>query len=478
MDFITQEREKILFTDNSAQQIMVDILEDTNKKISSLEFTNTLHGDLDFSVLFDMGFRGIDTIIIPEGNVTDISNLPKGLTTFICKRNLILSIKSLPSSLNTIIINNNYLSEIDVAHIKNLTVLDIQNNNIHSLENLPSTITELKCDFNKLERLNLSELTKLTKLHISNNNITVIENLPENLVEFEMENTPSIEFRNIDADDLIDLSKTEKPEDNDYYDTLDKYFKLKTKYEMNMKKEMKNVYDKKNKKKSKNRILSMNYRCIRCKRNVNTIFSNKDDKYIAICGDTQNPCDLKIEIYNGQFTSMENMITDTHDALTDIKDIIIEQKLDNLFGYVSEEDSVQLFKNQLTAYNEESISYNKLTKEYNELLNKKEIQDKITALNNQVFLLKDDITQILNEYKNTNNKQLLKDAVNTQINEIIPKIRSIHMLKNEINEEYLSFAESKNEKLKIRSIFNYPILFKKLETNLAEPPNVISFTSN
>ena len=123
MDFITQEREKILFTDNTAQQRMVDLLEDMNKKISTLEFSNSLHGDLDFSVLFDMGFRGIDTIVIPEGNITDITNLPKGLNTFICKRNLIVSIKSLPSSLTNITINNNYLSEIDVSHIKNLTIL-------------------------------------------------------------------------------------------------------------------------------------------------------------------------------------------------------------------------------------------------------------------------------------------------------------------------------------------------------------------
>jgi len=479
MDFITQEREKILFTDNSAQQSMVDVLEDTNKKISSLEFTNSLHGDLDFSVLFDMGFRGIETIIIPEGNVTNISNLPKGLNTFICKNNLILSIKSLPSSLNTIIINNNYLSEIDVTHIKNLTVLDVQNNHIRSLENLPSTITELKCDFNKLERLNLTELTNLTKLHISNNNITVIENLPENLVEFEMENTPSIEFRNIDADDLIDSMKTEKQEENDYCDTLDRYFTLKNKYEKKMKKDMKGIYDKNNKKRSRNRILAMNHPCIRCKRLVNTIFSKTDDKYIAICGDSQNPCDLNIEIYNGQFTNTKSMIIYSCEDLTNIKNIIIEQKLDNLFSYVSEEDSVKLFKNQLKAYNTESSHYHNLTTEYNELLNEKETQDRITALNDEIFLLKEDITQTLNEYKKANNKELLRDAVGIQINDIIPKMRNIHMLKNEINQEYRSFArENENEKLKIKRIFNYPRLIHKYETNLAEPPNVISFTSN
>lgn len=479
MDFITQEREKILFTDNTAQQRMVDLLEDMNKKISTLEFSNSLHGDLDFSILFDMGFRGIDTIIIPEGNVTDITNLPKGLNTFICKRNLIVSIKSLPSSLTNITINNNYLSEIDVAHIKNLNVLDVQNNNIHSLENLPSTITELKCNYNKLEKLNLTNLTSLKKLHISNNNITVIENLPENLVEFQMENTPSIEFRNIDTDNLNSLmTNEEKEEDNDYYDTLNKYFSLKNSYENKKKIAMKKVYDKNNKKKSKNIISSMKYPCTRCKRMVNTIFTIRDNRYIAICGDTQNPCDLKIEIYNGQFTHIEYMLIDVQNSLNDIKDIIIEQKLDNLFGYVNETDSVKLFKDQITAYNEEMKNYSMLNKLYDELLNKKDAYENIASLKKEVFTLKEDITQLLDEYKKTNNKEILKSAVDNQIKNIIPKMRNIHMLKNEINEIKREFAEDKNEKIKIGRIFNYPTLLSKIEYNLTEPPNVISFTSN
>ena len=123
-------------------------------------------------------------------------------------------------------------------------------------------------------------------------------------------------------------------------------------------------------------------------------------------------------------------------------------------------------------------NYNTLKNTHDELLNKKETQDKITALKNEIFLLKDDITQLLDEYKKTDNKEILKNAVDTQITEIIPKMRNIHMLKNEINEELKSFSRDNNEKLKIGHIFNYPILLNKLEYNLAEPPNVISFTSN
>jgi hypothetical protein len=172
------------------------------------------------------------------------------------------------------------------------------------------------------------------------------------------------------------------------------------------------------------------------------------------------------------------MLIDAHDSLNDIKNIIIEQKLDNLFGYVNESDSVKLFKDQITAYNEEMNNYNYIKNMHDELLNKKETQDRIATLKNEVFLLKDDITQLLDEYKKTENKEILKNAVDTQITKIIPKMRNIHMLKNEINEELLMFAKDSNKKDKIGHIFNYPILLNKLEYNLAEKPNVISFTSN
>ena len=123
-------------------------------------------------------------------------------------------------------------------------------------------------------------------------------------------------------------------------------------------------------------------------------------------------------------------------------------------------------------------NYNYIKKMHDELLNKKETQDKINALKNDVFLLKDDITQLLDEYKKTENKEILKNAVDMQITKIIPKMRNIHMLKNDINEERKMFAKDNKEKDKIGHIFNYPILLNKLEYNLAENPNVISFTSN
>jgi flagellar biosynthesis component FlhA len=53
-------------------------------------------------------------------------------------------------------------------------------------------------------------------------------------------------------------------------------------------------------------------------------------------------------------------------------------------------------------------NYNYIKNMHDELLNKKETQDKINALKNDVFLLKDDITQLLDEYKKTEKQRNIK----------------------------------------------------------------------
>ena len=50
--------------------------------------------------------------------------------------------------------------------------------------------------------------------------------------------------------------------------------------------------------------------CVKCNRPVGTQFLIKDDKYIAACGDTKNPCNLDIKIYNGIFTLYQEFIQD------------------------------------------------------------------------------------------------------------------------------------------------------------------------
>jgi|TARA_Y100000389_G_scaffold204641_1_gene258536 hypothetical protein len=475
MDFVSQEREKILLNDNTAQERLVNILETMNIKNTTLEINESLSGDLDFSILSTNGFRSIQTIIIPQGSITSINNLPDGLNNFVCKDNLLLNIETFPSSLTTIIINNNYLTYIDVSNIKNLKELDVNNNKIDILENLPPSLVELKCEYNKLQSLNLTNLPNLKILHISNNNIIVIENLPDDLIDFRTENTPNIEYRNTNVESISINDNNESISMlNEYYDKLNKYFQLKNNYEIKRRNKLKQIYkDNKNKRRRNMLISSYKSPCIKCKRPVNTIFTKDTNKYIAICGDINSPCELNIKIYNGEYAPSDLILSENYEQIQIIKNIIIEQKLDTLFSYVDEEESKILYNKQMKAYNTESEIYTTILNKITKSLNDNEKNEELSKLKNEVFDLKERMVLLQNDYKQNNNKQLLTDMTNMYITDVLPKFKRIQMLNYEIYEKYLHFYPK--DELETRSIFKYPYLLNKLEYNLAEEPNVLSF---
>tara|TARA_B110000967_G_C18898635_1_gene572766 strand:- start:3922 stop:5364 length:1443 start_codon:yes stop_codon:yes gene_type:complete len=478
MNFVTQQREHILLSENTGQSRLDDLLNLLNNTITQINIQESLSGNLDFSILSEKGFNKIEEITLTFGDITNIINLPKGLNKLVCSNNLLIGLESLPLQLNHINVSNNYLTNIDLSNLKNLKTLDVKANKIQNLNNLPKTLEELICDSNELQNLNLIDVPDLKILSISNNLITVIEHLPENLTTFNMEDTPSIEFRNTHIDVInITTNKNSNEDKLDYSDALNKFFNYKTKYEKIRKSKLRDIYNNNNSKKLRKKLTdSFKMPCINCKRLVNTTFIYKDDKYIAICGDNNEPCDLAISIYNGQYTTINDVIIDEEEDLLDIKNIIIEQKMDSLFNYIDEDMSNQLFNKQLTAYNLSSKNYNKLLGKYNNIFNNEETKTNISKLKRDIFTKKEVFNDLYSEYKETNNKELLKDAMSIHVNDILPKASSIIMLTNPIYEPMKHYSIAPGNIDDKKQIFSYPFLLNKTDYNLAEEPDVINFT--
>jgi len=367
----------------------------------------------------------------------------------------------------------NHLSNLDVSKLEDLEILHVSHNKITKLENLPKKLKELVCDNNKLERLNLEGLTELKVLTISNNIITLIEDLPVGVIDFKMENTPAIEFRN---SVLPELRASNKDEDEllknhkNYIESLHEYFRLKNEYQIKRSKMMKAAFKKEpSRRLGKLAALSIKPPCINCKRPVGTIFTNRDnDKYIALCGDKSNPCNLNIKIFNGKIINLYYILNVYQEEIADIKDTIIRQKLDTLFSYTSEEKSVTLFKKELDTYNANSKIYKQLLEKYVDLYDnehkKKMVEDKL----NQIFILKDKLSSLLKEYEISQNPLVLTSAMNLQINELYPEVRNLRLLKNEISELY----EPEENKFKI---FNYPVLLENIDHDFGEKATVLKF---
>lgn len=472
MNIIEEQRDNILKENNTAQAYLKDFLEKFNKASRDISILAPLHGELDFSVLKDYGITNITKIVLTKGDITSIIGLPESLLEFECPDNLLTVLDGLPSNITRIEIPHNYLDDFDLSSLTNLETLIINDNKLTTIENIPPNIKELNCSNNNLSFLNLSGVVRLEKLIVSNNPITVIENLPEGIVDFQMENTPSIEFRNSSIAAILENNEPKEKQKN-IKDALNDYFKLKSAYETTVHDMKKKIFEKADtKRQAKRDVLTIKPPCIKCKRPVGTVFSRQNGRYNAICGDSAKPCGLDIQIFIGDSNMNFNYILEIfREDNEELKENIIRQKLDTLFNYTTEQESIKIFKKELEKFNSNSNIYKKLIDKNNELFHSIDKKHLIEKKNDEIFHLIERVNALLKEYENTQNRELLKQAVYIQIKEIQPEIRNLRNLKHEIM-ELNSYTENYQHKY---SVYQYPIEFSKLDSEFGEHPRVIKF---
>ena len=499
MNIIREQREHVLTQNNTGNIQIRNVLEKTNKRIEILELKESLHGDLDLSIVKELGFGLLREIIIKEGDVTSITNLPAGIKKLTCNNNLLTTLENLPESLEYLNVNNNYIEVLQIDYLKNLQVLHCASNRLTKLADLPESIHEIHCENNALlDTLYLGNVKNLQVLHISNTNVHIIYDFPEGVSDFIMENTPSIEFRNAAGNPTLarNADDADQKRKNTYLDALNEYFKMKASYEKDLNKAKRTVYEKApTQKMGRNSVKAVKIPCVKCKRPVGTQFLMKNNKYVAICGDVRNPCNLDIQIYNGMFSLYETVMQDYKTELELSKQKIICDKLDVLFSYISEEQSIVEFKKDLDEYNINNGAYNEFVSAHNEIYNNPVKDDFVTKKNEVIFKLTESVRALLAEYKESNNHELLSQAVRVQAEQITAEARNLRMLKYEVMEMDKREPKTENENTMVvldkncqldiktkgeRGVFEHvlvqrPCVLSKLEYSIAEPPNVIKY---
>ena len=481
MELIKEKRDAVIRENNTAQKQLLTIIENLPKSLEVLEITEELHGDLDFSIIRELGIGNLTAIVLNKGEITSIIGLPDKLEKLECSDQLLTLLENLPITLKVLNISHNYLEKLEIGALQVLETLTISHNRITNLENLPPTLTTILCDNNQLGSLTFTGLGGLKTLNISNNPITLVENLPEGIVQFTMDNTPSIEFRNSSLDSILPEDERESNKEKgeqetqkkNYQEAVSDFFRLKNEYETKLRKMKRDVYRKApTKKLGRSAVLSVKPACINCKRPVGTLFSKRiESKYTVLCGDAENPCKLNIQIFNGGNTYFEDLLYDFRVHLEEIKERIIRQKLNAIFDYVSEEKSIELYKKDLETFNSDSNIYKELLDVYTDYYHNKHNKEMVIKKNHTIFELNEKVQQLLEEYIKTENPELLRPAVNIQINEIYPEIRNRRILENEVVELQSELVSNKE----IFSIFKYPIDISKLDYHAGENPRVIKY---
>lgn len=253
---------------------------------------------------------------------------------------------------------------------------------------------------------------------------------------------------------------------DEYNNAVDTYYKLKGIY-------YKHDNTKKNTKNGEGFIP----KCVNCERRVGTFFytsynSESDSRnLIAICGDKQSPCGLNININVGYCNSVQEDLIEVETLLKNIKNEIIYDKNNAMFGYILKDKALknfESFKNSISEYTDR-LKLN--VEQYDFIINNKNIKNELIKTEFEVNLYIDQIKDLVDNFSKTNNTQLVNDAVEIYQHTLKPKLKYLMGLKYKH-----SFVEF-NESTKTYQLFQLPYSIETFERCYGNP-KIISLKYN
>lgn len=236
-------------------------------------------------------------------------------------------------------------------------------------------------------------------------------------------------------------------------EVLNEYYKLKSKYEDNYHdKYIKPILRSEGKSKREKRLEYQKLpkaECINCKRNVGSIFTIKKDPqeysrtFIVKCGDLDDPCPLNIVFnYTGR-DELDKEILKHENDIKEVKNKIISDKNNMMFGYIDQDKAVERFNADTTELKEITEAAGFIM-EINIQLNDNPVKKNLIKTNEDKFgidyLLP--FKSMIKEFEQTGKTEILNKAVKFYVDEMAPLTKTITNLKYEVS--YIDFLEKKD----------------------------------
>ena len=193
----------------------------------------------------------------------------------------------------------------------------------------------------------------------------------------------------------------------------------------------------------KKKIKSMKMKCINCKQNGGTIFTNKDGILTAKCGNTESPCALDIQIKRGKWMLLTKAADLSEEDIEISKENIIDLKLDLLFGLRTEEQIASEFDESKRDYkslvkqldmingvieSENTIKVGAPTKDEDSVRNipiKEYLNIKNRQLKQLVTRFKSLVKEYMEEDEVLAKQDLMEQAINIYTEQIFPIMTNI-----------------------------------------------------
>jgi len=420
------------------------------KKGNQCYVNESLDGPID---LFSLHDSDVEELHFVDGTISQLENVPRGVKKVVINGN---KLKEIPRSPNLVHLeaNDNELTHVNLKDLNNLVSLYLNNNRINDIQNIPASLKVLYISGNELRNLDLNGANSCTTVNCLNNMML------EQIIRGKQFSDPYFKLEKDPHTRIIMMSGGAKSS-IDVKTAVENYYKLKKQYEDNKTKVIEKIKNKEiSKQKKIKEIRNAQFKCVNCGKEGGTIFK-KDDSYLkAICGNKMDPCKLNIKILSSM-TLSENDIREMEAEVNAAKQNIIKLKMETLFGYITEEESIKKFEKNVEIIKKNSV----LNTPKFELQN-----DSIKKKMDTVYAEMANIRELLNEYGTTNNKRLLKDIAlkHQTINDILTVVRSIKYPIHEVVQETVYdrvdddenfIDESKAPKKTMNVLKQYPYSF-------------------
>ena len=197
--------------------------------------------------------------------------------------------------------------------------------------------------------------------------------------------------------------------------------------------------------------------CIQCKNPVNTYFSNKHGHLVIKCGATQEPvagytpCSLDVDIQLKATTLIDIVITKLMKVKQQYKEHIIKTKLDYIFKYTEEEETMANFDK----YRDILEKVNQDLKQYLTILSERLAESMIKE-----YSVK--IEEIISEIKQHLLDKNLHDAIEMQIDILDPLLKELR----EIQYKYYNVEEISH----IKNVSSYKLIKQQQTIKSREVP--------
>ena len=270
----------------------------------------------------------------------------------------------------------------------------------------------------------------------------------------------------------------DKNKHNKINDAINEYYKLKMNYESTLSKNKKKIINNTHLslKEKRREFAQIKPKCIYCKRPGGTIFSTTFDKTTdsrelkAICGIRAQPCNLNIAILVGHFELFPLTLNGLSTDIKDEKTNIINNKNQNIFGYITAAQTVKLFEGLKEQVSDTTALYMSYLEEYLDIIDNKQKNNELKRDQEFFYSFLAEIHTAIGLFHSSDNTQYMRDAVDIYVNKLLPLLDKIMKLK--YNENKVWYNENDNTYHLIQNKYT----FKDIEFNTGEE-KVVSFVT-